>query len=336
MKAITLFISLIFSALISSLNAQQVLTFTDKDSLRVGELFELTFVVDGNYSSLSYPTVDDFEDDLDIISRQRFQVSANRDSLVYTIQFFSTENITISPKQIQLSGGDVDTTLTTSRVPLFFKATVSDTDDEFRALKPIFEFARALWPIILLLLALIAGSYLFYRWYQNREPEPKPKPAKKPIPFIHPLHQLQKSIDALPKTNELDQKQDYEEYYIKLGDAIRLYIKRVYQFPALEMTTREITENLRNELANSDLIKITRSVLNEADMVKFANFKPTQDLANKVLDKANQFVKTATDSDEQRINYMEFKHQEEQDKIVQESNGTSLNPQKKEDSNELG
>lgn len=336
MKVITLFISLILSALLSTLNAQQVLTFSDKDSLRAGELFELTFVVDGNYSSLSYPTIDDFEDDLDIISRQRFQVAANRDSLVYTIQFFATKNITISPKTIQLSGGDVDTILTTSRVPLFFKATVTDADDEFRALKPIFDFARALWPIILFLIILLTSAILFYRWYHNQEPASEPKPIKKPLPFVHPLNQLKKSLNALPNTTALDQKSDYEQYYIKLGDAIRLYIKRVYQFPALEMTTREITDNLRSDLANNELIKITRSVLNEADMVKFANFKPTQDLAEKVFDKANQFVKTATESDRQRIDYMVLQHQEEQDNIVQQSNDKSLNQQKKEGSNELG
>lgn len=336
MKASKLFIFLVLSALLSPLNAQQVLTFSDKDSLRVGDLFELTFVVSGDYNSLSYPTVDEFEDNLDVISRQRFQVAANRDSLVYTIQFFATENLTISPKQIQLAGGDTDTTLTTSRVPLNFKATVAETDDEFRALKPIFDFARALWPVILMVILLILAGFLFYRWFQNREPAPEPKPVKKPVPFINPLEQLKGSLGALPQTTALKEKSDYEQYYIKLGDAIRLYIKRVYQFPALEMTTREITENLRKELANNDLIKITRSVLNEADMVKFANFKPTQDLAENVLGKASQFVETATDSDHQRINYIEFRYQEEQDKLVFEEKNENTDQLKIEVSDELG
>jgi hypothetical protein len=98
----------------------------------------------------------------------------------------------------------------------------------------------------------------------------------------------------LPATSSLKEKADYEDYYIRLGDAIRLYIKRVYEFPALEMTTREITQNLQKELASSAIIKITRSVLNEADMVKFANFKPDPAQADGVLAKAGEFVEIAS------------------------------------------
>lgn len=322
-KKFSLLTTFIFVSLsLSTAPAQQVLTFTDKDSLRVGDIFELTYVVEGNYSSLSYPTIDDFEEDLEVLSRRRYQVSSNRDSLVYRIQFFATENVTISAKSISLNLSDGDTTLSTARVPLFFNPTLAEGDEEFRPLKPIFDFARSAWPVIVFLLLLAVAGYFFYRWYQKREAEPEPTPVEPPEPFINPLVQLRKTLESLPETGTLHEKKEFEQYYIKLGNAIRLYIKRVHQFPAMEMTTREITENLQKELASTEIIKITRSVLNEADMVKFANFKPDSGQAQNVLRKANDFAEAAAKSDSQKIEYIKFKYQEEIEKMSMNGNKT--------------
>lgn len=328
MKTVSLFVSYLFlSTILSTTLAQQVLTFTDKDSLQVGEVFELTFVVEGNFNSLSYPDIDDFEEDLEVLSRQRFQVAANRDSLVYRIQFFASENITISPKEITLYSDNSDTTITSSRTPLFFKTILTEGDEEFKPFKPIFDFARSFLIYLIVALGLLIGGYFFYRWYTNQEPQPTLKPVSPPAPFVNPLRILKESLAQLPDPQSLFEKKQFEEYYIKLGDAIRLYIKRVYEFPALEMTTREITINLQKELASSTIIKITRSVLNEADMVKFANFKPDSEQAENVFKKAMEFVDTASTADREKIEYMKFKYEEllseqsQEQTILQEEKG---------------
>jgi hypothetical protein len=290
--------------------SQQVATFVDTDSLRVGDIFELTYVVQGTYNSISYPDADDFDESLDLLSRQRFQTSAGRDSLVYRFQFFATDNITIPGKEITLHRSDSDTTLTTSRVPLYFKTVLASEDEEFRPLKPIFDFARAVWPFIVGLILLGILSYLLYRWFVSREPAPQPVQIKKPEPFLDPLKALKDELNSLPAVHQLNAKSDYENYYIVLGDAIRRYIKRVYEFPALEMTTREITTSLQQELAPSEIIKITRSVLNEADMVKFANFRPDTALAEGVRKKADEFVETAEVTDREKIDHLKFRYEQ--------------------------
>ena len=299
-----------FASLAAPAHAQSVHTYVDSDSLQVGDIFELTYVVEGVYSSLSYPTEDQFEDNLEVLSRQRFQPAANRDSLVYRIQFFGTENITIASKEITLHRSDTDTTLETNRVPLFFKTVLAEGEEEFRPFKPIFEFARSLWPFLISLLLLAIAGYLFYRWYTARETKPEPAPVSPPPPFENPLNKLLDQLSELPETSALSEMEDYEKYYIRLGDAIRLYIKRVYEFPALEMTTREIVLNLQKELASTEIIKITRSVLNEADMVKFANFRPSRELADNVLNKARQFAETARANDTEKIEYLRIRHEE--------------------------
>jgi len=294
------------------LNGQQVHTYVDADSLRVGDIFQYTIVFDGTYLDVAYPTRDDFEPELEFISRERYQLSERRDSLVYRLQFFANENITISRKEIHLQTADGDTVLQTSMVPLFFKTTLAEGDEEFRPFKPLFDFARNWWLLILTLILLAIAAYYLYRWYQNREVEekPVPEPAPKPEPFINPLDELKEAVESLSGVYSLETEEDFENFYIRLGDAIRYYLKRVYKISALEMTTREIIDALHQELAPSEIITITRKVLNEADMVKFANFHPDTEMAKSVLNKSKSFVETAEVVNRDQIRYMKFKYNE--------------------------
>ncbi len=280
----------------------------------VGDRFVFSIVFEGEYSSISYPDESHFEDVFNLVNRQRYQITGSRDSLAYDLQFFGTEDMVIGRKEIHLSNSDGDTTLYTVPVPIFFKSVVADEDDEFRPFKPLFDFARNWFPVILLILLLVALMYYLYRRYQNREVQDEPENVVKtpPLPFVNPLIELKKGISGLNNTTDLNTTEDFEQYYIRLGDSIRLYLKRVYEFPALEMTTREIIDHLHQELAPPEIIKITRSVLNEADMVKFANFNPGQELAKSVLNKAHQFIETASVVNAEKIRYMKYKYEEEQ------------------------
>lgn len=281
--------------------AQQVYTFSDKDSLEVGELFELTFVIQGDYSSIVLPEEDQFPEDLELISRQRYQPGSNRDSLVYQFQFFGTEDLILPSVAFRLISSAADTTINSSRLPLYFKTVLSEENESFKPFKPIFDFAIAIWPWILGILILIVAGYYLYMLYSKQEPEPEPVQKIKPDPFMDPLVQLRQILDRLPDPGSLQRIEEFESFYVLLGDSIRSYIKRVYRFPALEMTTREIVIELEKKGAPSSTVKITRTVLNEADMVKFANFKPDSDLAFAVLRRANEFYDLAITNDRKII-----------------------------------
>lgn len=289
--------------------AQQVYTFVDTDSLSVGDIFEYTVVVDSRGELISYPSEDDFEEEVEFLDRTRYQVHANRDSLVYKLQFFGTEDLTLDRKSILLSTASGDTTLYTNRVPIFFKTLLAEEDEEFRPLKPIFEFARSIVPyIVIFLIVLIAGYLLFRYLKQQKEKQNQAKPVYQPIPFKNPLNQLKSEIEDLQKIDELSSFDDFEQFYIEIGDAIRRYLKRVHEIPALEMTTSEITSSLKKEFVSAEVISITRKVLNSADMVKFAHFEPTKEQAQSTLDKANTFIEIVSESDVEIIDQMREKH----------------------------
>lgn len=311
-KTVTFFAALVIHLCITSISsAQQVHTYVDADSLQVGDQFNYIVVFNGSYSNIQFPAEDSFEEDLTVNSIQRYQSPAARDSIVYNLQFFGIEDLTIEPKEILVQYEDSDTTLTTTPVPLFFKTTLAADEDEFRPMKPIFSFARAWWPYILGFILLLIAAFYFYRWYINREipVEPEPSTVAPPEPFSNPLVELKETISKLSDVDSLQTEEEFERFYIELGDAIRLYLKRVYEFQALEMTTPEITLTLQEEHAPPKIISITRKVLNEADIVKFANFNPGTEGAQKALQTAQTFIETAEIVNDEQIKYLKYKYE---------------------------
>lgn len=310
MKSVTFTALLLFYLSFSATAvAQQVHTYVDRDSLQVGDQFTYTVVFEGNYNTVQFPNEEAFEEDLTVNSIQRYQSPAGRDSIVYNLQFFAVEDLTISEKEIVTQQESGESTYTTTPVPLFFKTSLAADEDEFRPMKPIFAFARAWWPWILGVIILLIAGYYFYRWYTNREIPEEPEPIEPPPPFSSPLDELKESISNLMNVENLETEEQFERFYIELGDAIRLYIKRVYEFHALEMTTSEITLTLQDELAPPKLISITRKVLNEADIVKFANFNPGIEGAESARESAQKFIETAEVVNFEQLKYMKYKYE---------------------------
>jgi hypothetical protein len=90
---------------------------------------------------------------------------------------------------------------------------------------------------------------------------------------------------ALTRLKELDSKQLWQKnkikrYYVELTDIVRSFIERELSIPALESTTDNLMETMTDFNASSTLnipeetIKKLKKLLQEADLVKFAKYKP--------------------------------------------------------------
>jgi hypothetical protein len=158
--------------------------------------------------------------------------------------------------------------------------------------------------------------------YQQKslEPKPEPRPEFQPTPFVDPLAQLENSLKQL-RSFTFEEEEDFKQFYINLGDAIRTYFEELYKIPALESTSREIIQALEQRMADERMISQTRKVLQQADMVKFAKFQPTEEQAEVSLSVAEEFVKVARNNDGPRIEQMRRQHQsrmEEQRRAYEE------------------
>ncbi|MCF6347689.1 MAG: hypothetical protein L3J20_05230 [Flavobacteriaceae bacterium] len=132
------------------------------------------------------------------------------------------------------------------------------------------DFKSYLWWIlgILLLIALIL-------YFVLRKKETVEEIEAKIPPYELALNRL-KALDE----KQLWQKNKIKKYYVELTDIVRSYIERELNIPALESTTDELMETMTDFNTSSSLnipdetIKKLQKLLREADLVKFAKYKP--------------------------------------------------------------
>lgn len=291
--------------------AQTVREYATVDSLKVGDTFNYSITLDRNsqYDKINFPDSSDFGQSFEIRSRRQYQLSSYKDSLAYQLQFFATNDTTLPEMPVQLIAGQDTTVLYTNPIPIRFSSVLAEDEQSFRPLKPIFDFAAAWWPYILALLLLIAAAYFLYQYYWKEEEteEVEEEVSFTPSPFVNPIKELQSTINRLEK-RELSSREEFKEFYIELGDAIRRYYEDLHSIPALESTSRELLSMLKDRAVDSDLVADTRAVLQEADMVKFAKFKPTSEQADRALQKAHNFLKRARDVDGPLVEHLRRRH----------------------------
>ena len=321
---ITIFLLLIFQfqGFILPVVGQNIHTYVSVDSIEVGDVFTYSLVLnrDREFGGIQFPDGTSFGEDVELLNRERHRVAPLRDSLVYTLQFFGTTDFTIPGQEVILNSATGDTTLQSNPVPLFFKTVLSENEEEFKPFKPIFDFAALIWPYVLAVIFLALAAWYLYRWYKSREKDTAPRIPETPIPFTNPLDELESKLVKLGSGNFPVNREEFEIFYISLGNAIRAYLERVYKIKALEMTSREILRAMQQYPADKEMIHTTRKVLNEADMVKFARFVPSSDQAKEALILAQNFLDTARKNDADIISLMQKQHEESESERVEEIN----------------
>lgn len=144
-----------------------------------------------------------------------------------------------------------------------------------------------IWPFTLGFLIIVLIVYLLKRYvFKTKQKEIKTKPKIIIPPSIIALKKLEKLEKA-----KIWQQGNIQEYYTQLSEIIRRYCEDKFKFIALELTTNEILEEL-NSILNNTQINNLKSLLERADLAKFAKSKPmnTENIESMVL--AKEFVKS--------------------------------------------
>jgi len=141
-----------------------------------------------------------------------------------------------------------------------------------------------LW--ILLALMLIGGGWYLYQWNRKR----KAGLANIPKKIILPPH-----VEALNALKELELKQLWQkgmvkEYHSEITEIIRSYFEKKFNLPALELTTTEVNLQLSQRKGAENIIDIANEFLNNADLVKFAKFKPENSVNAEMMKQAVEIV----------------------------------------------
>lgn len=141
------------------------------------------------------------------------------------------------------------------------------------------------WVIIIVVLAIAAFIYAIYMYRKKGRLLPvKEKPA--PDPYKLALSSLQKLSE-----DKLWEKGQEREYFTRLTDILREYLRGRFNINALEMTTSQIVNSVKDNPEASKNKKYVEDILKIADFVKFAKMRPLPDDNIQAFTDALEFVK---------------------------------------------
>jgi len=140
---------------------------------------------------------------------------------------------------------------------------------------------------VLFTLFLICVTGYFVQRMRNR---PKKTEVVEEGPKLPPHEQAFKELKAI-RERQLWQQGRNKDYYTEVTDTLRRYITERYGEPAMEKTSSEILEYLRNEEpGNKEVNDLMKQILHLSDFVKFAKLQPLPDENEITMFNANLFV----------------------------------------------
>ncbi len=192
--------------------------------------------------------------------------------------------------------------INTNEVVVYIHTLPVDLSAEIKDVKkPLkIEIDWKFWLIIFLaILAALLISYFLYKKYRKPKENVRRKITVPPIPVdVIAL----KALEEL-KNKKLWQQGKIKDYHSELTEIIRKYFEGRYNFNSLEKTTAENMEILNKVMDNQKVIDTTRKFLTNADMVKFAKFKPMPTVNEEMMKQAIEIVKkTKRDEELQNMN----------------------------------
>ncbi|MDP7567749.1 MAG: hypothetical protein QF383_05110, partial [Flavobacteriales bacterium] len=139
------------------------------------------------------------------------------------------------------------------------------------------------WLVGILLFALIV--FLLKKYVFNKKEEIK---SEKPKVIIPADVIALKELITLEKA-KIWQEGKIKEYHSSLSEIVRRYTEERFQFIALELTTDEIIDELKSKL-NQEQIQNLKTLLQRADLAKFAKSKPDENENKESMQLAKHFV----------------------------------------------
>ena len=226
--------------------------------------------------------------DTTALDNNRLQI--NRD---ITLQAFDPGTYQL-PAILYVVGGDTlrskeTLTLTVDSIKVDPQGKIKDfkpvAEAPFKLLDWVPDFISDYWWAWLAGLLLLAfGLYAYFKWYKKGI-NPL-KPVKKRLP---PYEEAMQALSNL-KSRNLWQHGQEKEYYTALTDILRVYIDRRFGINAVEMTSTQIMDKIRqNEDAHIAKEQLN-NVLEIADFVKFANMHTLADDNEIAFQRAVNFV----------------------------------------------
>ena len=290
----------IFSAFLQTLNANNVVMYATMDSSAIwqGEqiAIKLELVQDKDAQVELLIPQNNLTEDLEIINVSKADTTDIKNNRIQIdreiiITSFDSGFYSIPPIKAVLNND------TFATEPLSLKVVPMQVDEENLDLKDIknvwsprfvlFDYIPSyVWIILLVLLLIGVGVYLYIKYFRNRTQQDVIAEAEI-IPHEKALEELYKL-----KEEKLWQSGQEKLYYTQLIDILREYIDSRFSINAMEMTTTEILASLRANKETKLVEANLKTILEVADFVKFAKMRPLPEDNEASMRNAIKFVES--------------------------------------------
>lgn len=255
----------------------------EKSTAKVGDLLWLSLTYDLPEGGLlpKDPAVGGIEK-LNIVERVVRPGKIKFRFIVDQLKSFETEPVSL----IYFDKNGNEQQIKTSPVSITVLSNLGEKQ-EVAALMPIQDIipAASRW-IPLLLWLTVAGVLLCFAivwlWWRGKH-----RSGRIRITTVDPPHvRAEKEIDQLV-AGGLFEKGDVKTFYFNFSGIIRRYMESIRHFPAVKMTTEEITRHVGNNSKDQEILQQLR----QADLVKFADTVPTHDRKVQDIQAARTYIR---------------------------------------------
>lgn len=277
MKRIVSGILLVLFAVAARAQEPRVTARTDSAQYKIGEwvLLHVSAELPADVDSLA-PAVKDSVGAFEVLAIDAPRATSGRQEWVFKLTMFDTGDVFIPPvafsykhrqDTLQRIAYSNPISLSIVSIPFDPKGDIKDIKPPLDAPWRFEDFLPYL--IALLVLALAALGYYYYRKWKKRREE-----GFVPLKPSIPPGQLALSALRVLEEKHLWQRGMVKQYYSEVTEIVRRFIEDQYGVLALESTSDEILAQLLKLPEAQALLKEFRSFFTTADLVKFAKYVP--------------------------------------------------------------
>ncbi|GAB4295855.1 MAG: hypothetical protein Kow0098_18580 [Ignavibacteriaceae bacterium] len=302
--------SVLFFIFCLKVSAQQieVSAFTDTTDYLIGDYiyFTLSVTHDSDLTVVNIPLTDSLKS-LELISPPDTSIKVEQNNITeeYKIIFSRYDSSSVSIPAIpvyykagsgvaprltedQLSSDSTIRVIYTKPFVINIHSLKVSKEEDIKDVKDPIKIPLD-WRMILLWILAGIGLVVFII-YLYKKFRKKKGTAEKTVRIEFPPH-----VQALNSLRELESKKLWQkglvkEYHSEITGIIRTYFEKRFGFPALELTTSEVLELLSDYREAAQIYDLTKSFLNNADLVKFAKYIPLGSVNEEMMKQAYGIV----------------------------------------------
>ena len=295
---------LFFFLIFKSFSQEKVQIDVDSTHIKVGKQVKATLKVEVEPGEqIRFPYIEKFlTDNIEVIGVSEIDtqkinsINILRQTLTLT-SFDSGNHIIPALKFISRNSNNRIDTLSTKEVLLRVDLVEVDTSATIKDIKDPIDTPfqnNELWSYLnyfLYLIILIVVVLIGLQYFKLNKAKPKPEVIVPAVPEEPADSIALRELEQLQKKKDWDTLQGVKDFHEDISMILRRYIQKRFKMPALERTSSEIMNDIKNRPLDKELVKSLNQILVLSDYVKFAKYKPSIEENETSLKSSFSFIK---------------------------------------------